>query len=160
MRALPMIATLNDTDCRHAALKLLAIRAFSEKEMRRRLAAKGYIDENIEQSVLELRRVGYLNDDALAQTLFDNYFNSGKYGINAIIARLKKRELSAAAIASATRQHSVDQDYQTALQLATRHSKQQKSTSPAKIGRFLAARGFKSETIRKILAELSPSWND
>ena len=155
-----MMATLNDKDCRQAALKLLAGRACSEQEIRRRLASKDYSDESIEHSILELRRAGYINDESLAQILFENFSSSGKYGINAIIAKMKKRELPAASISSITRQHSSEFDYQTAKQLASRRANLQKLFSPAKIGRFLAARGFTSEVIHKVLAELEPSWND
>ena len=55
------------SDTRAAALAMLARRALSEMELRQRLTQKGYTD--IDDTVLRIKDLGYLNDQALAEAL-------------------------------------------------------------------------------------------
>ena len=61
--------TVSAPEARAYALKLLSYRGRSEKELRDRLRKKGYQQEDIDATVVNLRDSGFLDDEALAENL-------------------------------------------------------------------------------------------
>lgn len=76
-----------------AALHLIAYRAQSEWEIRSKLRMKGYADEENEAAVLWLSEHGYLNDEELAEEIFESYRREGLYGNRYIQRKLQSRGL-------------------------------------------------------------------
>ena len=80
-------------DC---CLRVLALRDHSEAELRRKLAAKGYQEEDVEMSVARLKELGYLDDLRFARSFASSALRNGRgYG-----SRLKL-ELSRRGVARA-----------------------------------------------------------
>ncbi|MGB2693793.1 MAG: regulatory protein RecX [Dehalococcoidia bacterium] len=69
------IAALADAEAKRgaleSALRLLAHRPRSEKELRDRLARKGFLGQPIDEAIVRLRELGYLNDAAFARFWID-----------------------------------------------------------------------------------------
>ena len=147
----------NEHECEKQALKLLAKRALSENELRQHLTSQNHTSEVIDIVIGNFRQCKYLDDEALGQNLFAKYTASGKYGINGIIARLKNRGLTPHSISHAVRDYVDNNSYQSALTLVSRRYRRIQPGDCAKIGRFLAARGFTPNTIRKVLDHLMES---
>ena len=72
------------------ALRILGNRNFSEQEMQRRLVSKGETQENAEETVRWLVRLGYINDADYAGLIVRHYSTKG-YGISRIRDELYKR---------------------------------------------------------------------
>ena len=65
-------------DC---SLRILALRDHSEAELRRKLAGKGYQDEEIGESVERLKELGYLDDLRFARSFASSAMRNGRgYG--------------------------------------------------------------------------------
>lgn len=150
----------SERECLAAAVTLLAGRAYSEDELANRLVAKGQEPQIVEQVMTELRRRGYLDDEALCQRLFKKYAASGKYGVNAIVARLQQRRLPRQVIQETVREYDRLQGCQTALELVKRRFRTPSPTDTAKIARFLVSRGFTTDIITKVLAQFDQSFID
>lgn len=150
----------NNRHCEQDALKLLTLRTYSEREIHKRLATKGYDKDTIDQVIVNLYRYGYLNDAALCSALFRKYSECGKYGLNAIIARLKQRELPISLINDTVKEYDRTVAHEQAAELVRRRFKQPTAADSPRIGRFLAARGFSPGIIIKVLEQLSKSNAD
>ena len=72
------------------ALRILGNRNFSEREMQRRLISKGETQENAEETVRWLVRLGYINDADYAELIVRHYSDKG-YGVSRIRDELYKR---------------------------------------------------------------------
>lgn len=77
-----------------AALHLLGYRAQSEWEIRTKLRRKGYGGAEIDKAVEALHREHYLDDQALAEEIFEQYRESMRYGDRYIQNKLRSRGLS------------------------------------------------------------------
>lgn len=141
----------NEIQCLQAAVKLLAGRAYGEQELRRRLAGKSFDPDTIDKVIANLLRRRYLDDTALCQSLFAKDQSTGKYGLNAIVARLKQRGFSSPVIQETIKDYDPSQGFQAASDLVDRRFARRSATDAAKIGRFLTARGFSSAIVIKIL---------
>ena len=65
-------------DC---CLRVLALRDHSEAELRRKLAAKGYLEEDVEESVARLKELGYLDELRFARRFASSALRNGRgYG--------------------------------------------------------------------------------
>ena len=62
---------------RKKAMDLLARREHTEQELRRKLRAREYTDEDIESALHELRRDGLQSDQRFAETYVNQRFNAG-----------------------------------------------------------------------------------
>jgi len=139
------------------ALRLLALRPRSCKEVTGKLIQKGFIPSVIESVVVFLTDYGYLNDQKFAQALAVHLLENRKFGFARIGATLKERgvspELAKATIAHLKQNYSEEK---TALQIMKRrfsHFDVHQAT-PKDKGRlinFLRRRGFSWETISHVL---------
>ena len=75
----------------HIAVKLLARRSHSKSELRRKLQTKSYSDQDIENALEILEQRKLLDDMELAQRLFEQYGNAGKYSLKMILLKLKSK---------------------------------------------------------------------
>lgn len=80
---------------------MLARRGLSEEEVRFRLAAKEYPESEIEETVLRLRELRYLDDAGLARTLAEARSTGRLDGPKRIAAYLETRRLPSALIREA-----------------------------------------------------------
>jgi regulatory protein len=139
------------------ALRLLAFRARSCKEVSGKLVQKGFIPSVIENVVAYLTDYGYLNDQKFAQALAVHLLENKKFGFARIGTSLKERGLSPE-LAKATVSH-LQENYseeKTALQIMKRrfsHFNVHQATLKDKnrLVQFLRRRGFSWETISHVL---------
>lgn len=139
--------------CLPAAVKLLATRDHSERELRTKLARR-FAAADIDTALDTLRTRGYLDDAGLAARLASQLQGTGKYGLNGIKARLNARGFPAAAIAAALAALDKADECPRALALARRQFPAPERGDAPRIGRFLAGRGFASAAIVRVLETL------
>ncbi|HSW63505.1 MAG TPA: regulatory protein RecX [Dissulfurispiraceae bacterium] len=136
-----------------AAYSLLRHRDRSEREMRDRLAKKGYSEQTIAGAVEKLLNAGYLDDRRLAENLkriASERKQLGNYGVNAY---LHKRGICREVIESV----SGDADeVEVAERLVGRKAERMitldAETKKKRLWGILARRGFSAATIRTVLS--------
>ncbi len=139
--------------CLPAAVKLLAVRDHSEGELRRKLLRR-YDAAEIDAAITVLRARGYLDDDALARRMAAKYMDEGLHSRHGIRRRLLERGLPKAAVDAALAGYDSGADYDRAAALAARKFPGGEAADAARVGRFLAARGFDGETVLAVLRHL------
>jgi regulatory protein len=139
--------------CLPAAVKLLAVRDYSEAELRARLVRQGHPAEAIEAAVGELRRRGYLDDEKLGRHLLARYLAGGQHGRRGIGQRLERKGLEPAVVETLlAEQADEEEEYERAAALAAARFPVAKAGDFARIGRYLAARGFADEIVLLVLS--------
>ncbi|HUH13151.1 MAG TPA: RecX family transcriptional regulator, partial [Longimicrobiales bacterium] len=110
----PELSTLLAADQRHraraAALRLLAVRARSRAELRRRLRARQLPEEVIEDTLASLEGAGLVDDDAFARSFTRDRIRLRPRGRAAIAAELRARGVAAAAAEAAVEQVFADEE--------------------------------------------------
>ncbi|HMM21641.1 MAG TPA: regulatory protein RecX [Selenomonadales bacterium] len=133
---------------------MLAVRDYSEKELRLKLMAKNYPAADVDAAVARLQERGYLDDTALCRRLLEKFAAGAQYGVHGVAERLKRRGIPGRIVAEALAEYDRGSDYARAQALVKRKFKTITAADAAKVARFLGGRGFGGETVRKILAEL------
>lgn len=161
-----MFAALEAADRRaaahEAALRLLATRARSERELRTRLAMRGHQPETIDGEVERLRRAGLIDDGRFADAWVAHRQQNSPRGRQMLRYELLGRGIDPQSATAAT--DGLD-DRATALQLARRRARSGKFESYdaflAKVGGFLRRRGFSfgvaSDAARTVWDEIRSS---
>ena len=127
------------------AYRLLARRAYSEKEMEERLGGKGFTPKAVVQVVARLKAQGYINDSSLACELVERLKEKG-YGRWYIQRKLTQRGLTVPLMDEATQEVvSTDEEIEVARRLLERRFgegglKDRKAQGRA--FRFLVSRGY------------------
>jgi regulatory protein len=151
-----------------ACLRLLAVRARSQHELRLALGRKGF-SASVQDQVLErLRGLGYIDDARFAQDRAAALLRRGKFGPAQVLQRLKAHGLEGKvareALATASGEAAFD-PLATARQVLERRGLLGRQLEPrewAKAGRLLHSRGFSEDVIQRVLGEpsLDPSGRD
>ncbi len=134
------------------AAKLLSYKDYSEAELRFKLSERGFSEEEGEGALSELRRLGYLNDGALAQTLCESYAARG-YGARRISFELRRRDLEDDIIGEALSDLPDPADTLDNL-IARRHRGPADYKTRRKLGDMLFRRGFDWDDIGEALARI------
>ena len=137
------------------AMRLIAVRARSEAELRLRLLRAGYPPAEVRAAVSECLRRGYLNDGLLAADCAAFCRERG-LGARAVRARLRRRGLAAAAVDEALSGEDPDAELAAALRAyASKAPSLVRESDPRKrrdkLLRFMASRGFSASTVRRVL---------
>lgn len=132
------------------AVDLLARRAHSERELRLKLAARGYEELEIEAAVERLKAERYLDDAALCRDLAAAYLEERKYGYRYIRCKLRERGFAADIVAEALGVEDEERELAAAAAVLARKYDAQR-TGPEKIYRFLLSRGFSESTAQRAL---------
>lgn len=133
-----------------AALRLLAYRPRSEREMRQRLARRGFERSRIDETVERLRRLAYLDDDAFAR-----YWTESRDQLSPRSRRLIQQELRLKGIdaETATEASTAVSDDDAAYRAAARRLRPLAGLDfPSfrdRLGGFLRRRGFSYEVARR-----------
>ncbi|MEX0784322.1 MAG: regulatory protein RecX [Dehalococcoidia bacterium] len=142
-----------------AALRLLASRPRAEKEMRTRLAMRGFEPAVIEEELERLRRAGLLDDQKFARAWVEDRKRVAPRGRRMLRYELLGRGIDVESVDLAT--DGID-DRETALALARSRARGSAmadyETFMAKIGGFLRRRGFdysiSADAARTVWAEV------
>ncbi|HEY3445294.1 MAG TPA: regulatory protein RecX [Myxococcales bacterium] len=138
------------------ALKLLGHHARSEVELRKKLEAKGFASDEIDQAIARLKELRYLDDEALADSRAEKMVQAERKGPQLAVHKLQaagiEEERAETAVESAKGGAS---DRELALQALEQRKPALAPDAPRaeryKAARWLAARGFSEETIRDVL---------
>lgn len=142
-----------------AALRLLSNRPRSEKEMRTRLAMRGFEPVVIDDEIERLRRAGLLDDQKFARAWVEDRKRVSPRGRRMLRYELLGRGIDVESVDRAT--DGID-DRETALALARSRARgsamADRDTFIAKVGGFLRRRGFdysvSAEAARSVWAEV------
>lgn len=156
------MATDNVSRARSNAYALLRQRPRSEFEIRQRLKLKGYEADVIEEVIAGLRRSGEIDDARFAKMWIDSRMYTNPAGDVVLRHELKDKGVSAEIIDAALEAKSKSYDeYEVALNIARERFERLKKLDRPKAAKrlydFLIRRGFKYETVRRIIEELAVS---
>ncbi len=133
----------------------------SEKQMRNFLEKKEFSPAAIEQAVIRLQELGYLDDAALAE----NFIAGSKtLGRRAIEYKLREKGLARETIQEAL--EALDEDTQLAAakalvaKQAQKYAGLEEKIRRRKLSEFLARRGFDWDTITEALGETTEDWEE
>ncbi len=136
-----------------AALRLLAYRPRSEREMRQRLARRGIERPLIEEALARLRQQGYLNDEAFAR-----FWTETREATSPRSRRLIRSELLFKGVSSETASAAVAdvEDEDAAYRAASRRLRSfpvdDFAAFQRRLGGFLTRRGFSYEVARRTIS--------
>jgi regulatory protein len=143
-------------DARRYALKLLGYRGRSEKELRERLDRKGFRQDIIDRTLLQLKETGLIDDRAFALNLKRQAFERKLLGYEGAKSFMMKRGLSRPVVESA-----LDYDEEAELKNAETFLSRkmasmknfQEREKKRKLWNLLARRGYSSGVIRKAMRD-------
>jgi regulatory protein len=158
-----LLESLDGADLRvtahEAALRLLSSRPRSEKEMRTRLAMRGFEPAVVDEEIERLRRAGLLDDQKFARAWVEDRKRVSPRGRRMLRYELLGRGIDLESVDLAT--DGID-DRETALTLARSRARgsalSDYDTFMAKVGGFLRRRGFdysvSADAARTVWAEV------
>ncbi len=142
-------------DVKTYALRLLAYRSRSRKEMLERLRGKGFESDQINTVITSLEDTGLLNDKVLSSDLFRYAIERKSLGRQGIRMFLAKRGIEKDLIESTLSTHTDEGDEKAALEFAERKLKTLKKHPDDVVKRrlwgMLQRRGFSAGVIRKVI---------
>lgn len=141
----------------NSAVKYLSYRQRSIKEVNEHLNRKGYEESIIEKTIDYLLEKNYLNDYEFAQSFIRDKSYLNKYGINKIRYELLNKGVSKEIVAKTLR-FDGDEEYDNAMALAQKkmnsYRGQDRNSIYRKLGGFLQRRGYRYDTVSKVLKEV------
>lgn len=127
---------------RAKAFALLAKRSYFKKELGRKLAEKGYPEEEINPLLEKLEERGWLNDDELAKRFIVRQKERG-YGPKVIAMKLKQKMGNCDCI--------IEESKEEAKRLIQKKYHRDLPEKKDKVIRALLRRGFSYDTIKDLL---------
>jgi regulatory protein len=146
--------TASGADARKYSLKLLSFRGRSEKELRDKLAARGFDQEIISSNIDYLKTAGFIDDSLLAASLKRQACEIKLCGYKAAKQLMYKRGLSRDVIDAALA-YDEELEFSTLQKLLDKKmrsmGKYHSLNDRKKLWNFLIRKGYSSGAIRKIL---------
>jgi regulatory protein len=131
------------------ALRLIGIRGRSEYELSRRLGEKGYLQPEVEDTVVRLKAAGFIDDARLAEALIRTCTERKLMGAAGCRRLLKERGIPEEIFKSLRFTH--EEEIQRAMRLVEKKSKLLAKYSPPvrknRLFGFLQRRGFSTDVI-------------
>lgn len=140
----------------NSALRILTGRDHSKYELTQKLKQRGFTPEDIEKAVSECERFDYINDERTSRVYIRQLITKG-YGVKRIRHEMNKKGLRSKRIQNILSETVSDADEREgAERILKKNIKRFERQSDlkkrrGKIYRFLYARGFSQDTIRKLL---------
>lgn len=131
------------------AVRYLARSARTTHEVRTHLAKHAFGEQEIDETVEKLLSIGYLDDPSLARHEAERMDRQEMASQAAISEKLSRRGLGEDMPLSSGE---LTDEVTKAMAVAHRR----RATSPEKLARHLAAKGFDEETVRTVVARLFP----
>lgn len=150
---------------KQAALRLLARRPRSEREIRDKLREKEFGDEEIRQAIASLRSSGILDDEAFARTFIRDQLTIRPKGPVALKQKLLllgiKKEIIDAALEDAFRESSQEEiALEAARKFLRRTAHGDLRSTRQKLSAFLSRRGFSWEVIAGVMSKVLTSTDE
>jgi regulatory protein len=139
-------------DCHERALRLLAVRPRTRRELDSRLRHAGFDDAEVSSELDRLEEVGLLDDGAFARELADHHLKVRGSGRRAVAGALASKGVSRETI-DATLAGLEGDETMRALEVATDRARRLTSLRPEvayqRLVSFLARRGYDAGTSRE-----------
>ena len=131
-------------------LKLLAAREYSRRELEVKLAAKEPDPDELKRALDDLEGKGFLDEQRVVDSLL--YRRAGRLGVGRIRQELQAKGIDPERVAVAVASLNAS-EYERAREIWRRKFGvlPQDAAQRAKQARFLAARGFGGEVVRRVL---------
>ncbi|MBX3087543.1 MAG: regulatory protein RecX [Cryobacterium sp.] len=141
---------------REISLKVLSRRDHSRKELRELLAE--FQELEIEQELADLERLGYLDDQRLADSIVERLVQRKGLGSSAIRMELQKRKLDSEAVSGALEAVDKESERDRAVEFlqkrAARMDLTDREGAIRRLSGQLARRGFDADTIRSAISQV------
>lgn len=144
------------------AVDLLAVRAYSTKQLIDKLKRKGYLIEEISMAISRLQERHYLDDSDLCQRQYQAYINEQKRSIKAIKYKLLEKGFNAEDITSAQNELAVDEveyEYIVCCKLLKSHYRVN-TADKLKCQGYLYRKGFNATAIRMAIEDFFENVNN
>ncbi len=143
-----MSPTGKRTDPIYQAQAILAIRDHSVAEITLKLKRKGFEQTDIATALSWLEQNKLINDTQFAERYIESITNSKPVGPMWLKAKLRQKGIAPDIISiTLAKQYSLDRERQLAKEATTAFTR--RSPDPARLYRFLLARGFSSDVIKE-----------
>ena len=136
------------------AVDLLAVRAYSEKQLTDKLKRRGYSETEIAAAMQRLTERHYIDDGDLCQRQYQAYLNEGRRSIKAILYKLKEKGFNSVDIENAQAECDIDTadyEYRVCIKLLAAHFK--RSADRQKCQAYLYRKGFNFSAARNAVDE-------
>ncbi len=151
MPAAPRSAPAFQPSLKGRALRLLSMREHSRKELERKLAAHEEEPGELQQALDELQAKGFISDERAAESVLHR--RAARLGMGRLKQELQAKGLDAALVTqSLERLKGTELDRAREVWRRKFDAPPADATERARQSRFLAARGFGGDVIRKVLA--------
>ncbi|MEY2618244.1 MAG: putative RecX family regulatory protein [Pseudomonadota bacterium] len=132
-------------------MRLLSMREHSRKELERKLAAHEETPGELQKALDELQAKGFISDERAAESVLHR--RAARLGLGRLKQELQAKGLDAALVAqSLERLKGTEVDRARAVWRRKFDAPPRDAAERARQSRFLAARGFGGEVIRRVLA--------
>ncbi len=139
-------------DCHERALRLLAVRARSRRELEVRLLRAGFEAEEVQDEVSRLEEVGLLDDEAFATALVNHHVKVRGSGRRVAERELFAKGIDRALIERTLAGHPVDESglaEELARGRVARLANLPRDKAYARLVSFLARRGYEAAVARR-----------
>jgi len=137
------------------AVELLARRAHFRRELAVKLAARGYPDEEIEETLARLAAHGYLDERDTARQWLEARLARGPEGRIRLAAELSRRGAEPEVVDEVLAERLPEDDREAARQAAERwRARRSGAPRPDALARHLERKGFSPRAIRELLEEM------
>jgi len=147
--------------CEHKALDYLSRRLHSALELKRKLLQKGFPKETIEEVIVKMKSLNYLNDKKFAELLVSESLNLRHEGAQKIRGRLMEKGISKELIQEVLSGNELDSlEDQNIKMVADKKlfSLEKRFTDKREVNRklttFLVSRGFSFQLIKNYLRNI------
>ena len=136
--------------CYETAVYLLQFRDQSEKDLTRKLKEWQYTEKEIEETIAKLKDYEYVNDENLADELFEAYRRRAQYGDTYIHQKLKLKGLSC------EKHLTLEEEIEMAAALLRKKwgMSPKMRTDFKKSASFLLRRGFSHDAVMTVMHEM------
>jgi len=139
-------------DLHERALRLLAVRPRSRRELQVRLLQAGFDRQEVEEELIRLEAVGLIDDEAFARELAEHHVNARRSGRRAVVGALAAKGVSRSVIEEAVAGLGED-EAERALALAQQRAPRLSGLPPEKafgrLSSLLMRRGYDPATSRE-----------
>jgi regulatory protein len=144
-------------DVHERALRLLAVRPRSRRELERRLAHAGFEQEEVEPELARLEAVGLIDDEDFARRLAEHELAVRRSGARAVRQRLLEKGVDREIVERTLTVVPAETEFERALELARRQAARIPRYLPPQktFGRLmgmLTRRGYSSSVAREAVA--------
>ena len=141
---------------RQHGIRLLAARDRSEHEVKERLLQQGFDEDVVEDAILRLKSMGYINDNLFAHKFVSDRLKLKPMSKKALAYELQKKGIEESLINEVLDEYELDEP-SVAYRLAKKKYGKYDAADPKiqqKIYSFLAFRGYTSDIIREVLKQM------